>query len=279
VTSLLTLLFAGQFFLVEPAQPPVLAMNAPPPPQIIEADFELSAQSAYVVDLESGMAVYAKNQHEERAVASLTKLMTALLVFEDLDFTERVIISKKAAEVIGSQMYLLMGEEITVRNLAKGLLIRSGNDAAVALAEKHSGSVDAFVDAMNQRAHFLGLRHTQFKNPHGLDADGAYSTAFEITLLAKRALQYSELRTIVNTRQTTVTDVSGGIAHELNTTNTLLSSPFPISGIKTGTTDNAGQSFIGLATIDSREYIITILGSEDRFLDTKALIWALENRT
>ncbi len=279
MTSLLTLLFAGQFFLVEPAQPPVLAMNAPPPPQIIEADFELSAQSAYVVDLESGMAVYAKNQHEERAVASLTKLMTALLVFEDLDFTERVIISKKAAEVIGSQMYLLMGEEITVRNLAKGLLIRSGNDAAVALAEKHSGSVDAFVDAMNQRAHFLGLRHTQFKNPHGLDADGAYSTAFEITLLAKRALQYSELRTIVNTRQTTVTDVSGGIAHELNTTNTLLSSPFPISGIKTGTTDNAGQSFIGLATIDSREYIITILGSEDRFLDTKALIWALENRT
>jgi D-alanyl-D-alanine carboxypeptidase (penicillin-binding protein 5/6) len=243
----------------------------------ISVNVDINAKSALVMDMDSGMIVYEKDIRTKRPIASLTKLMTALVVLNQTNIWTETQISKNAYETDGAQMFLLEGEKITVANLLTGLLVRSANDAAVALAEKTAGSVSDFVKLMNRRALYLGLKNTNFANPHGLDDPQNYSTAFDVALLAKAALRSDFIRNTVQIRETVVTDITGEFRHTLKTTNELLFSPFSITGLKTGTTDAAGQCFVGLLQgKNGSEYLIVILGSNNRFTDAKALIWAIQ---
>lgn len=164
----------------------------------------LSACRAAVLDADTGEVCFARNASEHALIASTTKIMTGLLIAEDCDPDAVVTVPQEAVGIEGSSLYLKAGEQLTVRALLYGLLLHSGNDAAVALALAHSGSVGAFVEAMNGRAQELGLRDTHFTNPNGLDAPEHYSTALDLARLTRAALQVPAFAEVVATRQITI---------------------------------------------------------------------------
>jgi serine-type D-Ala-D-Ala carboxypeptidase (penicillin-binding protein 5/6) len=189
-----------------------------------------------------------------------------------------VTIKPEDTEISGedSQMGIVPGERISVGDLLKGLLIPSGDDAALALARYTDGSVESFVTRMNKRASSLGLMNTHFVNPSGLDEAGHNSTASDLSQLAKLLVSDPVLKDIVGTRYTTVTSANGHV-YALYNTNTLLGQD-GITGIKTGHTNEAGDCLISLETINGHEIITTLLGSSDRFGETESLInWSRQN--
>jgi len=243
-------------------------------PPTLTKTVEISAESALIFDRESGILLYEKNPHEERAMASLTKLMTAFVIFQEKNIFSSAVVPLEATEIEGAKMHLFAGEELLIVDLLRSILIRSANDAAITLA--HSVG-ENFMNKMNAAARTLGLKNTHFQNPHGLDEDNHYSSAFDMAILADKLLENDFVRETAQRRSMTIYDVSKKFSHPIKTTNKLLGTSFPIYGLKTGTTDEAGQCFIGLTKRDGREYILVFMGSEDRFLDTKALLWVLEN--
>lgn len=259
------LMTVGQFFTA-----PISV--AAPSPDLSDFSPVITAPAAAITDAASGTVLWSKGLHEKRAIASLTKLMTALIILENHRLDEIVTVSKEAVRVEGASMSLASGEQLDVASLLKGLLIPSANDAALALAIFHSGSVEDFVTEMNRRAYFLGMNETSFANPHGFDMEGHFSTAFDLSILARKVWSFPFVREVVGTKKTVVTALDGKTAHTLSTTNQLLSSGFPIFGLKTGTTDAAGQCFIALFRQNGRELFITVLNSTDRFYDTKTLL-------
>ncbi len=276
MSTLFALLFSGQFFIAESEiTAPVLNMSISVPQKDISESVEITAESALIMEVSSGMVIFGKNIHEQRSIASLTKLMTALVVLEEENIWNTASVSEEAVSVEGSSMYLLTGESLRISDLLIGVLVRSANDAALVLAEQAGESVKEFVQMMNRRAHYLGMKNTHFSNPHGLDDPENYSTAFDVALLSKKMIESDFVRRTAQIRKTSVSDITNSFSHELKTTNMLLSSPFSIYGLKTGTTDQAGECFVGLTKISGKEYLIVILGSSERFQDTKALIWAI----
>lgn len=232
------------------------------------------AESAIVVDYDSEKILYKNNIHERLPIASITKLMTAIIILEENKLDEIVTVSSKASTTEGSTMELQTGEELTVENLLKGLLIQSGNDAAVALAEHNSGSVEDFVAKMNQKAEELELINTHFSNPNGLEDFDNYSSAAEIAKIAKIAFELEEIQEIVSQEETIVYDENGIYIHNLQTTNELLNNDFyDVIGLKTGTTDLAGLCFAAISENENGNRIITVvLNSPDRFQETKILV-------
>ncbi len=234
---------------------------------------DIQAKAALVMDYDTGLVLYEKNIHEPLAMASLTKIMTAILILEDHELSEVVTVPSSYSDLEGVRIWLSRGEKLTVYDLLKALLIRSAGDAAMALAEHHSGSVEAFVDAMNHRAKELNLIHTQFKNPVGLDDDGHYSSAYDLAILSKYALRFPAFRTVVKMDEATITSVDNNFSHSFDSTNYLLNSYLDIQGVKTGTTDAAGQSLINLARNENgREVIAVLLNSPSRFQENKSMI-------
>ncbi len=198
----------------------------------------IHSSSAIVVDLDSAKILYEKNPHDRLAVASITKLMTALIIVEENNLDEIVKVSAKAAYKQGSTMFLRENEEISVENLLKGLLINSGNDAATALAEYNSGSEEAFVEKMNKRAKELGLINTNYTNATGLDDENSYSSADDIAKLGTFIYRNPTVKEIVKTQETNVQSENQNLTHELLNTNKLLDSYLNVIGLKTGRTDN-----------------------------------------
>ena len=150
---------------------------------------DLSARSAVVIDRQSGRVLYAKNAEVKMPMASTTKIMTAICALENGNLSDIVKVHPSAVGVEGSSMYLAHGEEITLENLVYGLMLASGNDAAVAIAMHMSGSVDEFAKLMNQTANKIGVKNTSFKNPNGLDAEGHYTTAHDLALITRYGLE------------------------------------------------------------------------------------------
>ncbi len=235
----------------------------------------INAKAVVIMEKDSAQIVYSKNPEKSLPMASLTKMMTATIILENHKTDEIVTASRAAHFTDGASMHLEVEEEISVKNLLHGLLIPSGNDAAVALAEYHSGSVYDFAKTMNARAESLRLHHTHFQNPHGFDAKNHYTSAHDLALIAKKLLNFPLARKIVQTRETTVFSANGIEPHHLVNTNKLLGTLFPVYGIKTGTTVNAGQCLALLIKGRRHEYIVIILGSNDRYLDAKTLIWRI----
>lgn len=224
----------------------------------------LSAQAALLGDSDTGQVLAEANARQGRPMASTTKIMTALLVLERANMADPVVVSP-AALVGGSTMGLAAGEVATVEDLLWGLLLNSGNDAAMALAEHVAGSEASFVALMNRRAAELGMTTTRFANPHGLDAPDHYSSAYDLWLVTQQALQYPLFRQIVATPAYTTA------GRQLVNQNELLGSYPGADGVKTGTTLAAGQNLVGSVSQDGHREIAVILGSQDRYSDAAAV--------
>lgn len=224
----------------------------------------LAAHAAMIYDVEAQRILWQQNADMEWAPASLTKLMAALLVLEQGNFAAQVTVTP--ADMIGAAvMGLQPGETLTVDDLLWGLLVPSGNDAAMALARSSAGTVESFVERMNRRAAELGLRQSRFLNPHGLDEDGHVSSAQDLLTLALLDWQYARFREIVGTASATVA------GHELRNTNELLGLYPGAIGVKTGTTDMAGQCLVAAIDHGGRVVFLVILGSSDRYDDARKM--------
>lgn len=222
-----------------------------------------SAHAAILLENTTGTILYGKNEHVPRAPASLTKIMTAILALESGRLSDVVTVSRRAAALGGSSVHLYAGQQIRLEDLMYAMLLRSGNDAAVAVAEHIGGTLPAFIELMNQRARELGATRTHFVNPHGLDKPGHFSTAFDLAMLSRVALLYPRFAAIVGTQQYTYAerDVTW------NNTNRLLWSYAGAEGIKTGTTGQAGNCLAAAASRSDMQLIAIVLGSNNRWRD------------
>lgn len=244
-----------------------------PPPETLEPP-EVGAAAAVLVDLRSGQTLFALAPAERRPVASLTKVMTAHVVLSETSPSEVVTVSARAAAVpaVGvAGLGLLPGEEITVRDLLYALLLQSANDAAVALAEHVAGSVEAFVERMNDTAARLGLTRTRFASPNGLDDEG-YSTAREMARLARAALAQEAFAEIVATSTHTI-PAPDGEDRVIQNRNALLWLYPGATGVKTGFTTPAGFCIVGTAERAGRRLLVVVLGEpREAFSDAAALL-------
>ncbi len=204
---------------------------------------DCSAKSAVVMEGVSETVLYEKNADEKLPQASTTKIMTALIVLESADMEQKITVSASAAAVEGSQLGLTAGDQLTVSDLLYVLMLKSGNDAAEALAEGIGGSVEKFVAKMNEKAAELGLKNTQFQNPHGLPAEGHYTTARDLARLTAEALENPEFCKIVSAKQVKLTYKNMVIANS----NKLLGNCEGVFGVKTGFTKKAGRCLVTAA--------------------------------
>lgn len=233
----------------------------------------INARSSIAVDLKSGVVLYEKNSNKRLPIASITKLMTALIILEENQLDETVTISHNANITGGSTMHLRSGETISLENVLKGTLINSANDGAIALAEHNAGNVADFVAKMNKRASELGLNNTHFTNPTGLDHPDNYSSAADIAKLANYLYNNKIIQEIAQIQTTSVSSTDGSYVHQLESTNELLDSYLHVKGLKTGKTDGAGECFVAIAANNPGEEIITVvLNSPSRFQESKILI-------
>ncbi|MDI6871989.1 MAG: D-alanyl-D-alanine carboxypeptidase family protein [Bacillota bacterium] len=233
----------------------------------------ISARAAVLMEAETGTVLFAHREHERRGPASTTKIMTAILALERGDLRERVTIGRRPAWTEGSTIGLRQGQVLTLRQLLYGLMMESGNDAAIAIAEHLAGSVERFVQQMNLRAQQLGCWNTSFADPHGLSRtwEGHYTTALDLALLTRRALAIPEFARVVRSRVKTVEE--GDLpAWRFANTNRLLWSFGGADGVKTGTTSEAGYCLVASANRDGFRLIAVVLDSADRWRDAAALL-------
>ena len=256
-------------------------LEAHPIPQL-KPDYlapDIEAKAALLMDYDTGIILYEKNAYEALPMASLTKIMTAILILENHSLDEVVTVQSDFNGLEGVRIWLRQYEKLTIDSLLKALLIRSAGDAAIALAEYHSGSVEAFVDEMNVRAKELQLNKTFFENPIGRDAEGHLSSAYDPAMLSRYAMSIPEFRKIVAMEGARIESVDGRFTHEFQSTNYLLGGYLNVLGVKTGTTYAAGQSLINLAKNDEgREVIAVLLNSPRRFQENKSMLdWAFRS--
>lgn len=237
-----------------------------------------SARAACLIDAKSGAVLYSYNSDKRLPMASTTKIMTALTVLETLDPDKEITVPKEACGVEGSSIYLYPQEKITVKNLLYGLMLESGNDAASALAYACCGSEEKFAELMNGKAHDLGLIDTHFTNPHGLPDENHYTTAYELALIAAKALENEDFRTITSTA-TYACKVDGKSASRFfSNHNRLLRSYEGCIGVKTGFTKTAGRCLVSAAERGGRRYVAVTLGDGDDWRDHTAMLdFAFEN--
>lgn len=211
------------------------------------------------MELESGTILHSKNAEARLPMASTTKIMTALIVAEDCDLSEVITVPDEAVNVEGSSIYLKKGESISVKDLLYGLMLRSGNDAACALAIHHSGSVEKFVEKMNGKAKELGADDTHFKNPSGLPDEEHYTTAKDLCNIARAAMGNKVFKEVVSTK-----NYNGDFRQFLNK-NKLLSSLNGANGVKTGYTQRAGRCLVSSAARENMNVICVVLNCYDMY--------------
>lgn len=244
----------------------------------------VQAKAAIVMDMATSDILYAKNIHEQLPIASLTKLMTSLVVTDEMSPDTVVKVTQDAMKFNGngaSTVGLRVGERMDIRNLLHASLIRSGNDAASAMAVGDAGSTESFVEKMNQRAEVLGLKNTHFSNPVGFDQEDNYSTAFELALIAKQAFRKPLIREIMAKESYELHDADGKSRGPISNTNSLLRSYLNIVAGKTGTTPKAGQCLFSVVKNDAgHEILIIVLNSPNRYQEAKIITdWVFRSFT
>ena len=233
---------------------------------------DTSAKSAILYEINTGEILYEKNANEKRPIASTTKIMTALLVIENGNPDHIVEIKTEQVGIEGTSLYLKEGEKISVKNLLYGLMLKSGNDAAEALAAYIAGNVPDFVSMMNEKAKSLGMENTNFENPHGLPDDNHYSTAYDMALLSAYAMKNGIFKEIVSTKSYTAEGRSF-VNH-----NKLLNMREEVDGIKTGYTKKAGRCLVSSAEKDGMRVAAVTLSDPDDWDDhVKLYDFAFEN--
>ena len=226
----------------------------------------ISAEKAIVLDGVSGRVLYEKNADSQSLIASTTKIMTALVICEQCNVLDRMRIPKEAVGIEGSSMYLQEGEVLTLQELLYGLMLSSGNDAAVALAIYCGGTVEGFAELMNDKARILGLRNTHFENPNGLDSPGHYSTARDLAVLAAYAMENPIFSQTVSTKSIRVGE------RYFTNHNKLLWQVEGADGVKTGFTKAAGRILVSSATRDDRRLVAVTLNAPSDWQDHTSLL-------
>lgn len=239
----------------------------------------INSRSAIIYNRTSGDILFGKNENEKRKMASTTKIMTAIVVIENSNLDDIVTVSSKAAGTGGSRLGLHKDDKISVRDLLYGLLLCSGNDAAVALAEHVGGDVCGFATLMNNKCNFLDLTSTHFVTPHGLDDANHYTTAYELAIITNYALKNETFYNYVGTKNYTVS--INGKSKNLSNTNELLGNLNGVYGVKTGFTNGANRCLVTAVKRDNMDLICIVLGCDtkkDRTRDSIQLIeYAFKN--
>ncbi len=236
----------------------------------------ITAPAGVLMEAQTGKILYENNPHEQRPCASVTKVMTLLLVFEAIDsgklsLDTTITASEHAASMGGSDIWLEPGETMSADDMIKATVVASANDAAVALAEQVSGSEESFVEQMNNRAKELGMKDTVFKNCNGLDEDGHITSAYDVAVMSRELIKHEK---IFDYTSIWIDYLRGGKTQLVNT-NKLLKTYKGITGLKTGTTDDAGCCISATATRDGMSLIGVVLGCDNgkqRFADAAALL-------
>ena len=224
------------------------------------------------MDADSGRVLYGKNEEDVLPMASTTKIMTALTAIENCDnLDESFEISPRSVGISGTSIYLREGEHLSVRQLLYGLMLVSGNDASVAIAEKVGGSTKKFVDLMNETARKIGAYNTHFDNPHGLDSKTHYTTAKDLALITSYALKNPTFKEIVTTKNTKITSQEGKTRY-LRNKNKLLFSLEGCIGVKTGFTDDAGRCLVSACENDNMGVVCVVLNCGPMFEESRQLL-------
>lgn len=226
-------------------------------------DFKVDAKNAIAIDRESGEILFEQNAYEIVPMASTTKILTALITIERGSLDEKFTVSKNAASIRGSKVGYSAGEEVTVKELLFGLMYRSGNDAAITLAEGIGGSVEGFAEIMNHYAKSLGLLDSHFQTPHGLDMPEHYSSAYDLAILTSKGMEYDLFREIVGTKE--ISKDKYGFTRDYNNINKILWKIPGANGVKTGYTGQAGKCLVSSINKDGRDIIIVVLNCPDRW--------------
>ncbi len=244
-----------------------------------EDSLNLESESAILIDYASGKVLYEKNADAKLPMASMTKIMSMLLIMENIDngnlnYNDKVVISKNASGMGGSQVFLQEGEEYKLEDLLKCIAVSSANDAVVAMAEKISGSVEAFVELMNKKAKDLGLENTNFANPHGLDNENHYSTARDMAKMGQELLKYQDILRFTSIYEDYLTKPDGSQVWLVNT-NRLVRFYDGVDGLKTGYTTDAGYCLTATAKKNDLRLISVVMkasSGDSRSKDTATLL-------
>lgn len=244
---------------------------------LVENELELSATSAYALDLSSLTVLYEKNALVKLYPASTSKMMTALVATETFTKDQELLVTGEATTA-GNKLPLRAGQLIKVEDLLAALMISSANDSAYVLANHHPLGFTGFVAAMNDKAEKMGLSATHFVNPAGLDEDGQASSARDLTIIAATLLQDDYLKNLVATSYKRIENQKQNWSYDLYNSNQLLGKIQGVAGVKTGTTELAGEVLVTLIERDGHQILITLMNSQDRYQDTSRLIaWILNN--
>lgn len=230
------------------------------------------AAAGVLIESKSGAILYAKNPDQRRAPASTTKMMTAIVALEKAKLNQVIKVSPKAAGTPGSTIYLRPGDRMTLKELLEGMMLRSGNDGSMAVAEGISGSLDQFVELMNRKAKEIGALNSNFRNPHGLRAPSHYTTALDLALIARYGLANPNFARLVKKKSACLQWEEHAKEVEIKNTNRLLWYLEGADGVKTGTTNEAGHCLVASATRDGRQLIAVVLNSGDRWGDCAKLL-------
>jgi len=232
----------------------------------------VSARGAVLMDAKTGVILYQESAYARLPPASTTKIMTAILALENGDLNAPVTASRRAATTEGSSIWLREGETLTLREMLYGILLKSGNDASVAVAEHIAGQETEFVRRMNRKARELGACNTHFVNANGLPAPEHYSTAYDLAVITRYALNDPVFAAIVKTQETRISWPGETWLRTLRTTNKLLAQFAGADGVKTGTTSEAGQCLVASATRNGQQLIAVLLHSSNRWQEAAALL-------
>ena len=231
-----------------------------------------SAKACVVFEANSGRLLYQKNKDEQLPEASTTKIMTALIVVENSDISQQITITKESVGIEGSSVYLREGEKLTIKELLYGLMLRSGNDCAVALALYVGKSIDNFASMMNKKAQKLGCKNTNFVNPHGLPDENHYTTAYDLGLISCQAIKNPIIKEIVSAKSTNISNDGLEYDRFLKNKNKILTLFDGANGIKTGYTKKAGRCFVGSALRDGMQLVVVLLNCGPMFEDSMKLM-------
>lgn len=240
----------------------------------------LNSRYAIVLDRNSKAVLYEKNSNERVPMASTTKIMTAIVLLESLEkdnnltLESKIEVCKEAGAIGGSRLGLKTGDKVSVNDLLYGLMLCSGNDAAVQIAVSIGGSVEGFANLMNEKAKELGLKDSHFVTPHGLDMEGHYTTAYELALIADYALNIEKFSEVVKTKTYTV--MINGYSKNISNTNELLGYLNGVNGVKTGFTNGAGRCLVTSANRNGFNIITVVLGADTKKIRTKDSIALIE---
>jgi D-alanyl-D-alanine carboxypeptidase (penicillin-binding protein 5/6) len=233
---------------------------------------QVYSSSSVLIESRSGAVLYAKNEDQRRAPASTTKMMTAIVALEKGNLDQIVKISPRTAGTPGSSIYLRPGELISIRELLKGMMLQSGNDGSMGIAEGISGSMENFAALMNLKAKEIGALNTNFQNPHGLRAPSHYTTALDLALIARYGLAMPQFAGLVKQKKTIIKWAEQNRQLGVTNTNRLLWGLEGADGVKTGTTSEAGHCLVASATRDGKQLIAVVLNSGDRWGDCSRLL-------